>query len=112
MQASLVVASPVVGLACSVAPVESLHFPFHFHSALKAGQALQESLLASALSGAPWWWIRETPARAAQQYFTHLPDIIEVEHKPVAFCEKLSFITGLLQQDNPGPIFFKKRECI
>lgn len=60
VQASLVVASPEVVLACSMAPVESLHFPFHFHSALKAGQALQESLLASALSGAPWWWIRET----------------------------------------------------
>lgn len=35
----------------------------------------------------------------------HLPDAIEVEHEPVTFHEKLSFISGFLQKTNHGPIF-------
>lgn len=72
-----------------------------WNSTLKAGQTWQGSLLPSALSGAPWWWIRETHSTGQ---LSSLPDVIEVEHKSVFCYEKLSFITGFLQQDSPGPV--------
>lgn len=96
--------SPVVGLACFVAPVESLHFPFGIQPLIqvrpgKEAFCHQPSLVSSGGG------LEKRITWAAQQHFTHLPDVIEVEHKPVAFCEELSFITGFLQQDNQAPTF-------
>lgn len=89
-----------VGLLCVSCRVPSFSV---WNSALKADQAWQGSLLS--LARVPPGGELEkltVPGRHSAVLHT-LPDAVEVEHKPVSFHEKQSFITGFLQQEHPGP---------